>query len=116
MKEKFKKTTKEILTLLGFSLIFGIFLCKPLVKEWFKKDYYVVVDNVSAEQEVEKANNIEVEFRCQEQEFPQLLALFKKSHKEFYEVDNTTLEEETPFFDDEDSTKSYIVSFFSLKN
>lgn len=112
MKENFKNALKEVITLLGFSFIVGLFICKPYIDEALRKDYYVVVDNVSAQQEIAQSEteNIEVEFRCPEWEFQKLLANFKNAHKGMIEVD-TTIEDETPYFDD-DSTKSFIVTFF----
>ena len=112
MRKKVKRAIKEIVTLLGFSFVIGLFLCKPLIKEWLKKDFYVVYDDMSAQQEVGESDNIEVEFRCYKWEFPKLLTSFKKAHKEFCEIDTTTVEEETSFLDNEDSTRSFIVTFF----
>ena len=115
MRKKVKKALKEVATLLGFSFLVGLLLCKPYIKEFFKKDYYIVIDNVSAQQEIAQSEteNIEVEFRCPEWEFKKLLTNFKNAHKGMIEID-TTIEDETPYFDD-DSTKSFIVTFFRSK-
>jgi len=110
MKENFKNALKEVITLLGFSFIVGLFICKPYIDEALRKDYYVVVDNESAQQKIAQSESIEVEFRCPEWEFQKLLANFKSAHKGMIEVD-TNIEDETPFFDD-DSTRSFIVTFF----
>lgn len=109
MKQKLKSTLREVLCLLGFSFIFGVILCRPYIKEFFKENYYVIDNSFSATQKInQKNNNIEVEFRCSENEFQKFLSSFKSANKEFYEID-TSIDGYDPF--DKDSQKSFIVTF-----
>lgn len=111
MKKKIKKILKESMMILGITFIIGSILCRPIIKEFFKENYYVVVDDISAQQEINhQTEDIEVEFRCSENEFSKLLTNFKNAHKGLIEID-TNIEDETPFFDKEESTKSFIVRF-----
>ncbi len=106
--KKVKSVLCEILSLLGFSFLFGVILCRPYIKELFKENYYVVDDSFSATQKIQPDKNIEVEFRCSENEFQKLLSSFKSANKEFYEID-TSIDGYDPF--DKDSQKSFIVTF-----
>ncbi len=109
MKQKVKSALREAISLLGFSLIFGVFLCRPYIKELLRENYYVIDDGFSATQKIiQPSNNIEVEFRCSENDFKKLLKSFKNTNKGFYEV-GTSIEGDNPF--DEDSPKSFIVTF-----